>query len=58
MIDVGNANAGVTQRNHTQHADRQAMAIHELVQLNQSHAFSNDREALIRMLDQAIGRIN
>ena len=32
-------------------------AIEELVQLNQSHAFSYDREALIRMLDETIERI-
>jgi NAD(P)-dependent dehydrogenase (short-subunit alcohol dehydrogenase family) len=31
-------------------------AIEELVQLNQSHNFSYDREALIRMLDEAIAR--
>jgi NAD(P)-dependent dehydrogenase (short-subunit alcohol dehydrogenase family) len=31
-------------------------AIEELVQLNQSHDFSHDREALIRMLDEALAR--
>jgi NAD(P)-dependent dehydrogenase (short-subunit alcohol dehydrogenase family) len=31
--------------------------IEELVQLNQSHAFSYDREALIRMLDEALARV-
>ncbi len=30
-------------------------AIQELVQLNEGHAFSYDREALIRMLDEALG---
>jgi NAD(P)-dependent dehydrogenase (short-subunit alcohol dehydrogenase family) len=32
-------------------------AIEELVQLNQSHTFSYDREALIRMLDETLERI-
>lgn len=32
-------------------------AIEEIVQLNQSHNFSYDREALIRMLDEALARI-
>jgi NAD(P)-dependent dehydrogenase (short-subunit alcohol dehydrogenase family) len=31
-------------------------AIEELVQLNQSHEFSYDREALIRMLDESLAR--
>jgi NAD(P)-dependent dehydrogenase (short-subunit alcohol dehydrogenase family) len=31
-------------------------AIDELVQLNQAHAFSYDREALLRMLDDALAR--
>jgi hypothetical protein len=43
-------------------AERQAevtilKAIEELVQLNQSHPFSYDREALIRMLDEALARV-
>ena len=29
-------------------------AVEELVQLNQDHPFSYDREALIRMLDEAM----
>jgi hypothetical protein len=32
-------------------------AIDEMVQLNQSHQYSYDREALIRMLDEALARI-
>ena len=32
-------------------------AIEELVQLNQGHKFSYDREALIRMLDEALARV-
>jgi NAD(P)-dependent dehydrogenase (short-subunit alcohol dehydrogenase family) len=32
-------------------------AIEELVQLNQAHAFTYDREALIRMLDSALVRV-
>lgn len=31
--------------------------IEELVQLNQNHAFSYDREALVKMLDEALARI-
>jgi hypothetical protein len=31
-------------------------AIEEVVQLNQSHKFSYDREALVRMLDEALAR--
>jgi hypothetical protein len=31
-------------------------AMEELVQLNQRHAFSYDRDALIRMLDSALVR--
>jgi len=31
-------------------------AIQELVELNQDHAFSYDREALVRMLDEALAR--
>jgi hypothetical protein len=30
--------------------------IEELVQFNQAHAFSYDREALVRMLDAALAR--
>ena len=32
-------------------------AIEELVQLNQSHRFSYDREVLVRKLDSALARI-
>jgi NAD(P)-dependent dehydrogenase (short-subunit alcohol dehydrogenase family) len=32
-------------------------AIEELVQLNQSHTYSYDREALIRMLDETLARV-
>jgi NAD(P)-dependent dehydrogenase (short-subunit alcohol dehydrogenase family) len=32
-------------------------AIEELVQLNQGHKFSYDREALVRMLDEALARV-
>ncbi|MGQ0767410.1 MAG: SDR family oxidoreductase [Gemmatimonadota bacterium] len=33
-------------------------AIEELVQLNHGHQFSYDREALVRMLDEALARMN
>ena len=32
-------------------------AIQELVELNQDHAFSYDREALIEMLDEALAAV-
>lgn len=32
-------------------------AIEEMVQLNQNHAFTYDREALVKMLDEALARI-
>jgi hypothetical protein len=31
--------------------------IEELVQLNQNHPFSYDRDALVKMLDEALARI-
>lgn len=67
-VDVANAalhalgNANPQMRYMVVPAQRQAevtirKAVEELVQLNQGHKFSYDREALIKMLDEALAKL-